>query len=305
MALPDYQTLMLPVLELAAQGEQSVPGMETAIAARFHLTEEERQTLLPSGRQRLLHNRTHWAKFYLTKAGLLQSTRRGYVRVTPEGQAVLDKKPAQIDRAFLLNETNFAQWLAAVSGPAQVSDPVAPLPISDRTPEETIDAAHAAILTELRDELLNRVLQNDPAFFEGLIVDLLVAMGYGGSHKNAAERLGKSGDGGVDGVINEDLLGLDRIYVQAKRYAVTSVIGRPDIQAFTGSLVGFGASKGVFFTTSSFSSQAQDFAARVPQRIVLIDGRRLSELMIEYGVGVRTSRVLEFKRLDEDFFTED
>lgn len=305
MTLPDYQTLMLPVLELAAQGEQSVPGMEAAIAARFHLTDEERQAMLQSGRQRVLHNRTHWAKSYLTKAGLVQSTRRGYVRITPAGQAVLDKKPVQIDRNFLLEVPSFAQWYAGASGPAEVSDPAASTLNAERTPEEAIDAAHAAILAELREELLNRILQNDPGFFEGLIVDLLVAMGYGGSHKNAAERLGKSGDGDVDGVINEDILGLDRIYVQAKRHAVASVVGRPDIQAFTGSLIGFGASKGVFFTTSSFSSQAQEFASRVPQRIILIDGRRLPELMIEHGVGVRTSRVLEFKRVDEDFFAED
>lgn len=302
MALPDYQTLMLPVLELAAQGEQSVPGMESAIAARFGLTDEERQTLLPSGRQRMLHNRTHWAKFYLTKAGLLKSIRRGYTRITPAGQTVLASKPAHIDRHFLMSVPEFSAWYAGASDTSTDSETSTITPIPERTPEETIDAAHAAILADLRDELLERILQNDPGFFEGLIVDLLVGMGYGGSHKNAAERLGKSGDGGVDGVINEDLLGLDRIYVQAKRYAATSVIGRPDIQAFTGSLVGFGASKGVFFTTSGFSSQAVEFAARVPQRIILIDGRRLSELMIEHGVGVRTSRVLEFKRLDEDFF---
>ena len=288
MSLPDYQTLMLPVLELAAIGEQSVPGMEAAIAARFGLTDEDRQIMLPSGRQRVLHNRTHWAKFYLTKAGLLQSTRRGHVRITAEGQAVLDARPAHIDRLFLMKVPRFAQWYDGSAAAPERPAPVAATPAPESTPEETIEAAYAAIMAELREELLGRILQNDPGFFEGLIVDLLVAMGYGGSHKNAAERLGKSGDGGVDGVINEDLLGLDRIYVQAKRYSVTSVIGRPDVQAFTGSLVGFGASKGVFFTTSSFSSQAKEFAARVPQRIILIDGGRLSELMVEHGVGVRT-----------------
>ncbi len=305
MSLPDYQTLMLPVLELAAIGEQSVPGMEAAIAARFGLTDEDRQIMLPSGRQRLLHNRTHWAKFYLTKAGLLQSTRRGHVRITAEGQAVLDAGPAHIDRSFLMKVPRFARWYDRAAAAPERPESVAAPSASESTPEETIEAAYAAIMAELREELLGRILQNDPGFFEGLIVDLLVAMGYGGSHKNAAERLGKSGDGGVDGVINEDLLGLDRIYVQAKRYAVTSVIGRPDVQAFTGSLVGFGASKGVFFTTSSFSSQAKEFAARVPQRIILIDGGRLSELMVAHGVGVRTSRILEFKRVDEDFFAED
>lgn len=227
------------------------------------------------------------------------------MRITAEGQAVLDAGPAHIDRLFLMKVPRFAQWYDGSAAAPERPESIAATPAPESTPEETIEAAYAAIMAELREELLGRILQNDPGFFEGLIVDLLVAMGYGGSHKNAAERLGKSGDGGVDGVINEDLLGLDRIYVQAKRYAVTSVIGRPDVQAFTGSLVGFGASKGVFFTTSSFSSQAKEFAARVPQRIILIDGGRLSELMVEHGVGVRTSRILEFKRVDEDFFAED
>lgn len=156
----------------------------------------------------------------------------------------------------------------------------------------------------LRAELLERIVQNTPAFFEQLIVDLLIAMGYGGSHKNAAIQLGRSGDGGVDGVINEDRLGLDRVYVQAKRYADTTV-GRPDVQAFVGSLVGHGATKGVFVTTSTFSSQARDYIKHLAQRVILIDGNRLTDLMIEYSVGVRVSRRIGFKRLDEDFFAED
>ena len=173
------------------------------------------------------------------------------------------------------------------------------------TPEEVVEAAYKALQAALRDELLGRILQNTPAFFEQLIVELLVAMGYGGSRLNAAEQLDKSGYGGVDGVINEDVLGLDRIYVQAKRHAPGSTIGRPEIQAFTGSLVGLGASKGVFVTTSAFSAQAIDFASRMPQRVALINGKRLTELMVEHGVGVRISRTVEFKRLDEDFFSEE
>ncbi|HTO42018.1 MAG TPA: restriction endonuclease, partial [Rhizomicrobium sp.] len=160
------------------------------------------------------------------------------------------------------------------------------------------------VQSALRAELLERIIQNCPAFFEQLIVDLLIAMGYGGSHINAATQLGRSGDGGVDGVINEDRLGLDRVYVQAKRYADASV-GRPDVQAFVGSLVGHGASKGVFVTTSTFSSQARDYVKHLTQRVILIDGERLTDLMIEHGVGVRVSRKIEFKRLDEDFFVEE
>jgi restriction system protein len=171
------------------------------------------------------------------------------------------------------------------------------------TPEEVIEAAFARINAALRTALMERILQNSPAFFERVIVELLVSMGYGGSRRNAAEHLGKSGDGGVDGVINEDVLGLERVYVQAKRYAAHVAVGRPDIQSFTGSLVGMGATKGVFVTTSSFSAPAIDFASRIPQSVVLIDGRRLTELMIEHGVGVRSSRTIEIARVDEDFFS--
>lgn len=173
------------------------------------------------------------------------------------------------------------------------------------TPEEQIDAAQGVLHQALKAELLQRILAQSPAFFERAIVDLLVSMGYGGSHENAARRLGKTGDGGIDGVIDEDRLGLDRIYVQAKRYAGHVTVGRPEIQGFLGSLIGFGASKGVFVTTSSFSTPATDFVRHLPQRIVLIDGDRLADLMIEHGVGVRVARAVEVKRLDEDFFVEE
>lgn len=178
-------------------------------------------------------------------------------------------------------------------------------PPSRTTPEEQIDAAHAALQAALRDELLQRILANSPAFFEQLIVDLLIAMGYGGSHKDAAAQLGRTGDGGVDGIVNEDRLGLDRIYVQAKRYAPGNPVGRPDVNGFVGSLVGLGATKGVFVTTSSFSQPARDYVRHLAQRVILIDGQELADLMIEHGVGVRSYRTVEFKRLDEDFFGEE
>jgi len=173
------------------------------------------------------------------------------------------------------------------------------------TPEEQIDTAQAILHQALKADLLQRMLAQSPAFFEHAIVDLLVAMGYGGSHEDAARRLGKTGDGGIDGVIDEDRLGLDRIYVQAKRYAPHVGVGRPDVQAFVGSLVGFGATKGVFVTTSNFSAPAADFVRHLPQRIVLIDGDRFADLMIEHGVGFRVARTVEVKRLDEDFFLEE
>lgn len=303
MPIPDYQSLMLPVLEIAAKGETSVPLAEAEVASRFGLSDAEREEMLPSGKQRILHNRIHWAKFYLTKAGFLESPRRGRFAISQAGKQLLTNPPAKIDTQFLLTMPAFREFYRNdQSEEAGAAIPAAPSP---STPEEVVEAAYNAAKAALRADLLDRILQNSPGFFERVIVDLLVAMGYGGSHKNASEQLGRSGDGGVDGVINEDVLGLDRVYVQAKRYATGTSVGRPEVQAFTGSLVGLGAMKGVFVTTSTFSSQAIEFAARIPQRIILIDGKRLTELMIEHSVGVRSSRVLEFKRLDEDFFGED
>lgn len=310
MSIPDYQSLMLPVLRLAAEGEKRVADVEDRIANDLGLTLEEREELLPSGRQRVLHNRIHWAKFYMTKAGLLASPARGRFVATDDGKAILATNPDRIDVKLLLQRPEFREFYKNASGSdvdvgetpkAHPSHPDA----DATTPEEQIEVAYQAVLTALRADLLDRISQNSPAFFEGLIVDLLVAMGYGGSRKNAVEQLGRSGDGGVDGVVNEDRLGLDRVYVQAKRYAPSNSVGRPDVQAFVGSLVGLGATKGVFVTTSTFSQQARDFVKHLSQRVILIDGQRLTDLMIEHDVGVRTSRAIAFKRLDEDFFTEE
>lgn len=287
MSIPDYQSLMLPVLRIAMKGETSVPLAEAEIAAMFALSPEEREQMLPSGKQRVLHNRIHWAKFYLTKAGYLESPKRGRFAITPAGSTLLANPPTKLDTQYLLSVPAFREFYRADQAEETVgTTPQGAAPAA--TPEEVIEAAFNATQAALRTELLERILQNGPGFFEGLIVDLLVAMGYGGSHRNAAAQLGRTGDGGVDGVINEDVLGLDRVYVQAKRYSPGISVGRPDVQAFTGSLVGLGATKGVFVTTSTFSPQAVEFAARIPQRVILIDGKRLTELMIEHGVGVRS-----------------
>jgi restriction system protein len=224
--------------------------------------------------------------------------------ISPAGKAVLKSPPISLDTKFLLTLEPFKAFYNASKSTDSTENAISVAPVAT-TPEETIESALGTINAALRADLLDRIIQNKPAFFEGVIVDLLVAMGYGGSRSDAAQQLGKSGDGGVDGVINEDVLGLDRVYVQAKRYAVGTKIGRPEIQTFTGSLVGFNASKGVFVTTSSFSQHALDFAQKIPQSVVLIDGSRLTELMIENGVGVRTSRTVEIRRIDEDFFSED
>lgn len=295
---------MLPVLEVAANGETSVPLAEEAIAARLALSDADRKELLPSGRQRVIHNRIHWAKFYLAKAGFLASPRRGRFVVTEAGRKLLSDPPPKLDTEYLLTVPAFREFYRGGDSGQSGEAAVQPAPPRS-TPEELIEATYNSMQIALRADLLARILQNSPAFFEGLIIDLLVAMGYGGSRRDAAQQLGRSGDGGVDGVINEDILGLDRVYVQAKRYGPSSSVGRPEVQSFVGSLVGLGATKGVFVTTSAFSGPAAEYAARVPQRAILIDGMRLAELMIRYSIGVRSDRVIRLKRLDEDFFTED
>jgi len=308
MTVPDYQTLMLPVLRLAAESETRVADVAERIADDLGLTQAEREELLPSGRQRLLNNRIHWAKFYMSKAGLIASPARGRFVATEKGKALLAKAPERIDVALLMQAPEFREFYRNESAAADdVAAGAKPTDTASArtTPEEQIDAAHAALQAALRDELLQRILANSPAFFEQLIVDLLVAMGYGGSHKDAAAQLGRSGDGGVDGIVNEDRLGLDRIYVQAKRYAPGNPVGRPDVNGFVGSLVGLGATKGVFVTTSTFSQPARDYVRHLAQRVIMIDGQELADLMTEHGVGVRSYRTVEFKRLDEDFFGEE
>lgn len=306
--IPDYQSLMLPVLRLAATGESRVADVAERIADDLRLSQAERDELLPSGRQRLLHNRIHWAKFYMSKAGLIASPARGRFVATDKGKALLAKSPERVDVALLMQEPEFREFYRS-EGAAAEENGIPAKPVQDTsartTPEEQIDAAYASMQAALRDELLQRILSNSPAFFEQLIVDVLVAMGYGGSHKDAAAQLGRSGDGGVDGIVNEDRLGLDRIYVQAKRYAPGNPVGRPDVNGFVGSLVGLGATKSVFVTTSTFSQPARDYVRHLSQRVILIDGQELADLMIEHGVGVRSYRTVEFKRLDEDFFGEE
>ncbi len=297
---------MLPVLQLAAQGEMRVPEAAEKIADQLSLSEDDRAEMLPSNRQRVLHNRIHWAKFYMSKAGLVENPKRGLFRATPNGMALLASHPPTIDNEVLKAYPSFVEFLEkSASGKPKDEKPVTKAAAgSTATPEEQIDAAQAVLHSALSGDLLQRILDNSPTFFEQVIVDLLVAMGYGGTHENAALKLGKSGDNGVDGVIDEDRLGLDRIYVQAKRYAEANSVGRPEVQAFVGSLVGFGATKGVFVTTSAFSSGAREYANQIPQRIILIDGSRLTDLMIEHDVGVRVSRTVRIKRIDEDFFEE-
>lgn len=305
MTIPDYQALMLPVLRHAANGETRVPDVSQKIADELGLSESEREEMLPSGRQRLLHNRIHWAKFYMSRAGLIDIPQRGRFRASEAGFKLLGTKPTSINVEMLKAYPSFVEFYESSNAAGASVAAAAGSAPDESTPEEQIDAAQGVLHAALKNELLQRILAQRPSFFERAIVDLLVGMGYGGTHENAARRLGRVADGGVDGVIDQDRLGLDRIYVQAKRYGMHTPVGRPEVQGFVGSLVGFGASKGVFVTTSTFSAPAQDFVRHLPQRIVLIDGDRLGDLMIEHGVGVRIARTIEVRRLDEDFFVEE
>jgi restriction system protein len=313
MSIPDYQSLMLPVLKEAARAETSVPAVADKVADEFGLSPEQRTQLLPSGRQRLLHNRIHWAKFYMGKAGLIDSPKRGRFIASEAGRKLLAANPDHIDVHRLLEYPAFQEFYRSAQNsdgrPGETALPsrakTSDIESQQSTPEEQIESAHAAMQSALKADLLQRILINSPNFFEVLIIELLVAMGYGGSRQNAASQLGRSGDGGVDGVINEDRLGLDRVYIQAKRYSLGTPVGRPEVQSFVGSLVGLGAAKGVFVTTSGFSAQAVEYVRHLLQRVILIDGNRLAELMMEHNVGVRVSRAVEFKRVDEDFFSED
>lgn len=307
MSVPDYQSLMLPVLMLASTGEIRVGGAVDRLAEELHLSLDERAQLLPSGKQTLFGNRVHWAKTYLTKAGLLESTRRGHFRITERGQRVIAAHPPRIDNEFLNQFEEFRQFArrsVEENGQSVLpAKPAAPTFVSrTETPDEIMRAAHKQVETSLGQELLDRVRAAPPAFFERLIVNLLLTMGYGGTAADAGRALGRSGDDGVDGVIDQDALGLDRVYIQAKRYTAGNSISSGAIRDFFGSLDRHKAAKGLFVTTSTFSSSARETAEFLSKRIVLIDGEQLTKLMIRYNVGCRTEEVLHIKKVDEDFF---
>ncbi len=313
MPIPDFQTIMHPLLSLAADGaEKKIRSCVDALAKHFDLTEQESQELLPSGHETRFSNRANWAVTYLAKAGALLRTRRSHVRITDRGLQLLREHPDRIDRQTLLQFPEFREFVGAHPPAARppsdgAIDSSAQESISETpaTPEEAIDAAAHEINETLREQLLDKIIELSPAFFERLVVDLIVAMGYGGNRQVVAQHLGRSGDEGIDGVVNEDPLGLDVVYIQAKRYAPENTIGREKIQQFAGALAGKGASKGVFVTTSSFSPGAKEYVRHNRQsRIILIDGDELAKLMIRYGVGVRTERTIELKRIDLDYFDE-
>lgn len=308
MAIPDYQTLMLPLLRVAGDGqEHAMRDTIERLAAAFHLTDAERNELLPSGQQPTFDNRAHWARTYLKQAGLVESPRRGYFKITPRGREVLGKAPARIDVDFLSQFPEFLQFRSRRGTPEKPAPQVQAkgTPTSERTdtPEEAVEAAYRDLRDTLARELIQQVKSCSPAFFERLVVDLLVKMGYGGTRKDAGQAIGRSGDGGIDGIIKEDRLGLDIVYVQAKRWETS--VGRPEIQKFAGALQGQRARKGIFITTSEFSREAEEFVRTIDSKIILIDGADLAQFMIDYNVGVTPSATYDLKRIDADFFLED
>jgi restriction system protein len=303
--IPDYQKLMRPVLESVVNGEARIGDVVERLADRLGLTAEERTLLLPSGKQAMFANRVHWAKTYLVKAGLAESTRRGYFRITSRGQAALADAAATINNGYLEQFKEFQDFKAKVNaadGDTASAPAVAPAPSGTETPDEALRSAHGAITGALATDLLDRVRKASPVFFEKLIVELLLAMGYGGASEEAGRALGQSGDDGVDGVIDQDPLGVDQIFVQAKRYDEGNNVSAGAIRDFYGALSLKKAHKGIFVTTSAFSQPAVETARGLGSRIVLIDGLQLSRLMIRYNVGCRDEEVLHLKKVDEDFF---
>ena len=294
---------------LAADGAEH--GINQAIgnlADEFRLPEEDRSQLLPSGLGTVLANRVSWAKTYLMKAGALEKTRRAHFRITDRGRDLLREYPEGVNSQTL---RKFPEFMA-FQQPSEDVPPEKRGPVeaprsretSPETPEEAIQRAESEITLALRENLFTRIHELSPTFFERLVVDLIVAMGYGGSREYVVQEIGKSSDQGIDGIVNEDVLGLDRVYIQAKRYAENNVVGREQIQQFAGALVGHAVSKGVFFTTSTFARTATEYAQKVPQRIVLIDGKMLTKLMVQYNIGVCRERAVELKRVDLDYFEE-
>jgi restriction system protein len=303
MTIPDYQSLMLPLLRHLSDGqEHSFRNLVDAIAAEYKLTDSERRELLPSGGQFILDNRLGWARTYMKKAGLLSSPKRGSVQITERGLQVYKEYPNRIDNKVLRKFPEFLEFQAAKGDDAKGTDDA---PIADQLdPQESIEAGYQRIKKQLSEELLTRMKASSPKFFEQLVVELLLKMGYGGSRRDAGQAIGRSGDGGVDGVIKEDKLGLDAVYIQAKRWD-SGQVGSKEIQAFVGALHGRKARKGVFITTSGFSKPARDYARDIQDTVILIDGSQLADLLIEHGVGVSTTATYEIKKIDSDYFSED
>jgi restriction system protein len=302
MAVPDFQSFFKPLLEIAGDdNEHAIKDARKMIASHMKLTDEDLTDLLPSGTQTKFDNRVAWAKIYLTKARLLETPRRAHFRITDRGRSLLKEGHERIDVKILNRYPEFIEFHTAKSDQPPSSSPSEVSPIE--TPEETLQKAYQSIRNELATEILDRIKGNSPQFFEHLVVDIMVAIGYGGSHADAGKSIGQSGDEGIDGIIKEDRLGLDVIYLQAKRW--TGTVGRPEIQKFVGALHGKRAKKGVFITTGTFSADAMAYVESIDPKVILIDGKSLAGLIIDYGLGTNIVAKYEIRRIDSDYFTEE
>lgn len=302
MPIPDYQTCMLPLLEFAGDEEEhSLREAIDHLAIHFKLTEDELKELLPSGQQGIFVNRVGWARSYMKQAGLLESTRRGFFRITQRGLDVLKNKTESINVKFLdqfKEFQDFRQRKRVKPGQREGNKEETAI-----TPAEALESAYENLQNDLSKELLQQIKKVPPSLFEKIVVELLVKMGYGGSRKDAGRAIGRRGDEGIDGIIKEDKLGLDIIYIQAKRWGGT--VSRPEIQKFAGALQGQRARKGIFITTSNFSKEAQEYVTRIDTKIILIDGEQLTQYMIDNNVGVSPVSVYEVKKIDSDYFTDE
>ena len=307
MAIPDYQSLMLPLLQFAEARNEEISTYEAvdALSTQLGLTEADLEEMLPSGVQRTFVNRVGWATTYMKKAGLLEPTRRGYFRITPGGQDLLKTNPAKINVKLLKRYPEFQvfQQLKGTRSGEKMKASREPLDMSTATPSEALEAAYENLREELVDELLAKLKKSSPPFFEQIVVELLVKMGYGGSRADAGKAIGRTGDEGIDGIIKEDKLGLDVIYIQAKRWD-TNAVGRPDVMQFAGALQAQKATKGIFITTSRFTDDSRNYVSQIGSKIVLIDGDQLSQLMIDHDVGVSTVSLYPVKKIDADYFEE-
>lgn len=299
MAIPDYQSFMLPLLKYAADNqEHSINDAIDFLNKELNISDEERKYLLPSGTQFIVDNRIGWAKTYLLKAGLLESTRRGFFKITQRGLDYLKNNPSDLNTKILMQFEEFKNFRNTRKNKEEKEEQYEKE--TTYTPQEALEYGLSKINETLADDLTNRIKQCSPSFFEKLVIDLLVKMGYGGSKQEAAQVIGKSGDEGIDGIIKEDKLGLDVIYVQAKRWE--NVVGRPEIQKFVGALAGQNANKGIFITTSYFTKDAEEYAKGLSTKLILIDGEKLTDLMIEYNVGVSIIDTIQIKKIDSDYF---
>jgi restriction system protein len=309
MPIPKYDELTWPILEILKDSQvRSTHELANILSDRFRLSEEERNALLPSGVQTYMLNRAGWAGFHLDRAGLVTRPKRGRWQITSAGLEVASGPPRKLDRQTLCEFPPFAEYLAKAragkpnAAPGAQSPETAEITDADTPPEEQIANAFKTLRAGLKQDLLDSVGRMDPIKFERLVLDLLLAMGYGGSREEAASMTKASNDEGIDGVINEDRLGLDVIYVQAKRWQNT--VGRKEIQSFVGALAGQQAHKGIFITTSDFADTARNYAKNIPQKVILLDGDRLADLMIQHNIGVSLSHAYEIKKIDSDYFEE-